>query len=75
MNDMSKSGKIGIGITLNGKMAERFNWMKDRFDVKNNSELIRLLVSLVWRAKNDYRISGQEMAAKDALTLSLCLFF
>ena len=66
---MSKKRKDRNRNDLNGKMAGRFTWLKERFDVKNNSELLRLLVSLVWRAKNDYRISGQEMAAKDVLTL------
>ena len=53
VNDMSRSGKIEIRMTLNGKMAERFNWLKDRFGVKNNSELLRLLISLVYRTEKE----------------------
>ena len=51
VSDMSKKREDRNRNDLNGKMAERFTWLKDRFDVKNNSELLRLLVSLVWRAK------------------------
>jgi len=58
VNDMSKSGKIEIRMTLNGKMAERFVWLKDRFGVKNNSELLRLLVSLVYRAEKELAYIG-----------------
>ena len=53
VNDMSKGGKIEIRIILDGKMAERFNWLKDRFGVKNNSELLRLLISLVYRTEKE----------------------
>jgi len=50
---MSKSGKIEIRMTLDGKMAERFTWLKDRFGIKNNSELLRLLISLVYRTEKE----------------------
>ena len=50
---MSKGGKIEIRMILDGKMAERFNWLKDRFGVKNNSELLRLLISLVYRTEKE----------------------
>ena len=34
-------------------MAERFLWLKNRFGVKNNSELLRLLISLVYRTESE----------------------
>ena len=53
VNDMSKSGKIEIRMTLNGKIAERFAWLKERFGIKNNSELLRLVISLVYRTEKE----------------------
>jgi len=53
VNGMSKSGKIEIRMTLNGKIAERFAWLKDRFGIKNNSELLRLVISLVYRTEKE----------------------
>jgi len=53
VNNMVKSEKIEIRITIRGRMAERFIWLKDRFGVKNNSELLRLLISLVYRSEKE----------------------
>ena len=50
---MPESRKIEIRMTFHGKMAERFLWLKDRFGVKNNSELLRLLVSMVYRTERE----------------------
>jgi len=50
---MVKNEKIEIRITIHGRMAERFLWLKDRFGVKNNSELFRLLISLVYRTETE----------------------
>lgn len=53
VNEMVKSEKIEIRITIHGRMAERFIWLKDRFGIKNNSELLRLLISLVYRTERE----------------------
>ena len=50
---MVKNEKIEIRITIHGMMAERFLWLKNRFGVKNNSELLRLLISLVYRTESE----------------------
>lgn len=69
VNDMSKSGKIEIRMTLNGKIVERFTWLKDRFGVKNNSEMLRLLISLVYRTEKELayvRLIMEELKKKEA---------
>lgn len=50
---MPERKKIEVRMTLDGKMAERFLWLKDRFGIKNNSELLRLLISLAYRAEKE----------------------
>jgi len=50
---MSKGEKIEIRMTLDGAVAERFTWLKDRFGVRNNSEMLRLLISLVYRTEKE----------------------
>jgi len=53
VKDMSKSEKIEIRMTLNRRIAERFTWLKERFGIKSNSELLRLLISLVYRSEKE----------------------
>ena len=50
---MSKGEKIEVRMTLDGAVAERFTWLKDRFGVRNNSEMLRLLISLVYRTEKE----------------------
>jgi len=68
VDDMPKSGKIEIRMTLEGKLAERFTWLKDRFGIKNNSELLRLLISLVYRTEKELayvHVMMQELKKKE----------
>jgi len=53
VDNMTKNEKIEIRITIRGRMAERFIWLKERFGIKNNSELLRLLISLVYRSERE----------------------
>jgi len=67
---MSKGEKIEIRMTLDGKIAERFDWLKDRFGVRNNSELLRLLISLVYRTERELGYIGiktEELKKKESL--------
>ena len=41
----TNSNKIAIRITLEGDIARKFNMIKARKGVKNNTELIRLLIA------------------------------
>jgi len=50
---MPREEKVEIRMTLDGKIASRFMWLKDRFGVKNNSELLRLLISMVYRTEKE----------------------
>ena len=57
---MSKGEKIEIRMTLDGAVAERFTWLKDRFGVRNNSEMLRLLISLVYRTEKEMGYLGMK---------------
>jgi hypothetical protein len=44
-NDHKKeSGKIFIRLDLEGKIAENFEKLKEKWGIKNNTELCRLLI-------------------------------
>ena len=51
VSDMSKKREDRNRNDLNGKMAGEVYLAEGEVRRKNNSELLRLLVSLVWRAK------------------------
>jgi hypothetical protein len=40
----SKSDKIFIRLDLDGKIAENFEKLKEKWGIKNNTELCRLLI-------------------------------
>jgi len=62
---MSKGEKIEIRMTLDGAVAERFTWLKDRFGVRNNSEMLRLLISLVYRTEKEMKYLGVKVATEE----------
>ena len=66
---MSKGERIEIRMTLDGVIAERFTWLKDRFGLRNNSELFRLLISLVYRTEKELGYMGiklEELKKREA---------
>lgn len=42
---MVEERKIAIRINLTGKLAKEFLYVKDRYGIKNNSEMVRQLIS------------------------------
>jgi len=53
---MSEKEKIAIRIDLTGDLANNFLFLKKRKGIKNNSELVRLLI-----AQEYQRIGGQQI--------------
>jgi hypothetical protein len=50
---MEKVDRLKIYVRLDGEMSERFSRIKEHLGLKNNTEVLRRLITLYWRAHQE----------------------